>query len=908
MSGTADPALVGGKAANLARLAAVGASVPAWIVLPAAIPAPGGEPSGAVMAQIAVQLADAGLASAVLAVRSSAVGEDAAGASFAGQFETVLGVAASDRAALRQAIARVWASASAERVLAYRREAGADPPRMAVILQELVDAEAAGVAFSADPVTGDRSVAVVSAVHGLGEALVSGQEDGDSFRVRIAGAHTEVIEVRVATQERALRRDGAATRWVELGPAERDAPAITEDEAVEIARAAGRIAASLGAPQDVEWALVPGTGPESAAGPGPQPAAAPGSAAGPLHPPRRLVILQARPITTLPEGERRIWDNSNIVESYAGVTTPLTFSFARAVYEDVYRQFCALVGVSDALIERNRDVFAHMLGLIRGRVYYNLLNWYRTPRAPPRLRLEPRLHGADDGRAREAHRPARAPATSGRWTDLGASPHGRPAGPPEPRACAATCPPSTRRLDAALAPLADEDLAAWAADRLLGLYRRLEDELLRHWQPPLVNDFFAMIWFGVLGRLVERWLPDEPPTLVNDLLARRGRDRLDGAGAAGGRSPRWRGGRRRCWRHLEAEPDDRRAARRGQAADPACAALPGGGRPLPGPLRRPLHERAEAGDDHPRRGPRLPLPDDPQLRRRRRTPGRPGLGGGAAPRGGGAGARAAARLAARPLPPRPGQTRARVRDRENLRFERTRVFGAVRRIFLGLGHQLAARGRWRPRATSSSCGSRRSSATWTAPAPAPTCARWSGCGAPSGRRYARAARAAGPLRVAWGRSRSGRWIVPAAPARPDGGGLRGSAAARASSAPRCAWSATRATRATWRPHPGGRAHRPRLDPALPHREGAAGGARQPALALRHRRARGGAPLRGLHPRPDGRRCVTASSWRWTGRRAPCGGSMGEGRGNREEGRVAAALARLAGRAAADRGAEREGRG
>jgi rifampicin phosphotransferase len=60
--------------------------------------------------------------------------------------------------------------------------------------------------------------------------------------------------------------------------------------------------------------------------------------------PRRLVILQARPITTLAGGERRIWDNSNIVESYAGVTTPLTFSFARAVYEDVYRQFCGSWG------------------------------------------------------------------------------------------------------------------------------------------------------------------------------------------------------------------------------------------------------------------------------------------------------------------------------------------------------------------------------------------------------------------------------------------------------------------------------------------------------------------------------------------------------------------------------------
>jgi pyruvate,water dikinase len=78
------------------------------------------------------------------------------------------------------------------------------------------------------------------------------------------------------------------------------------------------------------------------------------------------------------------------------------------------------------------------------------------------------------------------------------------------------------RVDAVLAPLGREDLATWPADRVIALYHRLEDELLDHWRPPLVNDFFAMIHFGVLGRLVERWLPGEPPTLVNDLLCGEG--------------------------------------------------------------------------------------------------------------------------------------------------------------------------------------------------------------------------------------------------------------------------------------------------------------------------------------------------------------------------------------------------
>ena len=135
---------------------------------------------------------------------------------------------------------------------------------------------------------------------------------------------------------------------------------------VRVACAARGLAERLGAPQDIEWAMV-------------------GEGAS-----RRLLLLQTRPITTLGSGggdtraaraatgARRVWDNSNIAESYAGVTTPLTFSFARSVYEEAYRQFCRLMGVSETLIASHREVFGNMLGLVRGRVYYNLINWYRT--------------------------------------------------------------------------------------------------------------------------------------------------------------------------------------------------------------------------------------------------------------------------------------------------------------------------------------------------------------------------------------------------------------------------------------------------------------------------------------------------------------------------------------------------
>jgi rifampicin phosphotransferase len=741
-----DPAELGGKAANLVRLAAAGAAVPAWVVIPAsahaqaadragavagpvgdaagALPGEPGDPGAAALPDepgepgepgdpgvpdalldaVARALDEAGLGDALLAVRSSAVGEDAAGSSFAGQFETVLGVAARDREALRSAIGRVWASASAERVLAYLGPASrGTAPRMAVILQTLVDAEAAGVAFSADPVTGDRATAVVSAVRGLGEALVAGEEDGDSYRVRFRGDAAEVVEARFAPQSRALRREGGGTRWVDLDDATGDVPAISEAEAVEVARAARRLAVSLGAPQDIEWALVaPGDAAEPgvAAGPAPDPV----GGAGPV--PRRLVLLQARPITTLAAGERRIWDNSNIVESYAGVTTPLTFSFALGVYEDVYRQFCQVMGVEDRLIDRNRQVFAHMLGLVRGRVYYNLLNWYRLLSLLPGYAFNRAFMERMMGVREKLSDPPEPQLVAGKWSDLWRLVRMVARMVTASRGLRRDVPAFHRRLDATLLPLADADLSTWPSDDLLALYRRLEDELLRNWQTPLVNDFFAMIWFGVLGRLVERWLPTEPPTLVNDLLAGEGgmistepARRVMALAGQVAASPALEGLLRRheddgaLLAALEAAAGDAAAA--GSEANADVVAFHGTLRDY---LRRfgdrcanELKLETVTLSDDPafllatvrsywRQG-----ATDPESGRARETAIRAAAEARLEERLGGVRRRVFRGVL--------GQARARIRDRENLRFERTRVFGVVRRIFLGLGQAMTRAGR-----------------------------------------------------------------------------------------------------------------------------------------------------------------------------------------------------------------------
>lgn len=234
LAGAASPADIGGKAHVLGRCIELGYEVPAGIVLPV-----GAEPDDEF-------LAAANALGEVVAVRSSGVAEDLDEASFAGQYETVLGIDPSDAVALRAAIAAVHESASSGLARTYAAGGAADLGGMAVVVQAQVDARTAGVAFSADPVTGDE-VAIVSAVTGLGDRLVGGAVTPQDWR---------------ATPGSPPRAVGAAPESV-----------LSDHEAQEVVDLVRRVSHDLGGPVDIEWAR---------------------SEDGTLH------LLQARPITALP--------------------------------------------------------------------------------------------------------------------------------------------------------------------------------------------------------------------------------------------------------------------------------------------------------------------------------------------------------------------------------------------------------------------------------------------------------------------------------------------------------------------------------------------------------------------------------------------------------------------------------
>jgi phosphoenolpyruvate synthase/pyruvate phosphate dikinase len=245
---------VGGKAAALSRLARAYA-VPRGFVLP-----PGIDPAAASEAY-------ASLGMPPVAVRSSAVDEDGTTHAFAGIYETFLNVVG--REALVDAVRRCREAARSRRVLEYRRAAGLEDGELAVLVQELVPADLSAVAFTADPISGDRDVVVVEGSYGLGESIVGGTVTPDE--IVVAKDPLGVREYTISSKERMTVLAPGGTREVDVPALLRNRPAFTSDQALDVARLAISLERDLGRPVDVECSFRGGA----------------------------LFLLQARPITTL---------------------------------------------------------------------------------------------------------------------------------------------------------------------------------------------------------------------------------------------------------------------------------------------------------------------------------------------------------------------------------------------------------------------------------------------------------------------------------------------------------------------------------------------------------------------------------------------------------------------------------
>jgi pyruvate,water dikinase len=373
-----DARLIGMKAATLARLAAAGFSVPDGFVLTTdafrrltsglsdlaeRVVRTAPLPSGVEEALLQISARMDGVP---LAVRSSATMEDRANASYAGQYATVLGVRGPE--ALVAAVRECWSSGFAAHAQAYRAGHEMDDLAIAVIVQRQLEPRAAGVAFSADPVSGDRSVAVVNAVAGLGDRLAAGSATPEEWRVAADGS----------------------------GPASVDPAVLTPDEAVDVARLARDVERHDGTPQDIEWAL-DGTG---------------------------LWLLQARPITALPDAPGEpvpvpvevpdgYWERD--ASHFPAPASPLGRSIVYPTANAAAPELCAEFGMLAESLQ---------IGDIGGWHYIRTVpigGRERTPPPAPLLGLIARLHPTMRARNRAARAVARGRARAvieRWWTEL----------------------------------------------------------------------------------------------------------------------------------------------------------------------------------------------------------------------------------------------------------------------------------------------------------------------------------------------------------------------------------------------------------------------------------------------------------------------------------------------------------
>jgi pyruvate,water dikinase len=287
---THDAALVGEKAASLGRLQRAGFPVPCGFVVTAtayrraaeesglreARRALAAEPDPEDLAELAARAED--LASTVsridlppdlvtaivdayqcldppgtaVAVRSSAAPEAAADISFAGVHATYTRV--TGRTNLLDRVRYCWASLHGARAVAYRARQGlVEEPAIAVMVQRMVDADRAGVAFTADPATGDTDSIVVEGTFGLGEAVASGAVEPDTYVLDAQTYYVRSLRIGAKTFL-STRGDGGDVIRRSLPPERATSRALNDEQAVEVARLAGKVAELYGKPMDIEWA------------------------------------------------------------------------------------------------------------------------------------------------------------------------------------------------------------------------------------------------------------------------------------------------------------------------------------------------------------------------------------------------------------------------------------------------------------------------------------------------------------------------------------------------------------------------------------------------------------------------------------------------------------------------------
>ena len=484
----------GGKAYNLWRLSRGGFNVPVWIALPVDMffDALGGEllqyrlllenykhenrkkiidlinncSFTDKMKQDILFAIKENIGSFPVAVRSSAADEDGDKHSFAGMMDSYLDV---DEDKLFESIKKCWCSCFSERAMLYRLKNGLSLSSlgMAVIIQKMVEPDFAGVIFTTNPKTNDTDEVFISLVRDRGEKLVSGECSSEDHTVDSLGNITDSEDNYnecTADKEMLRRLAEIAVRIEKMSD-----PRITAD---------------------IEFCVKDS----------------------------EIFILQSRAASAYSHIDKNkpriILDNSNIIESYSGAVTDLTFSFAREVYAKIYRQVLRYFGVPEKSVSAIDNDLENMLSFYENKVYYKMNSWYRMTALYPGYETNRKymenmmgVKKSDDSeqniqsvsKGRIYFRLFKKYLTLKKDSDK-----------------------FRRRFDEVTHDLYDNDFEGMNNKELLDIYAGLEREILDDFITPIANDMFAMVFYGLLtDKLKKKNIPGSDG-LISELLGKQG--------------------------------------------------------------------------------------------------------------------------------------------------------------------------------------------------------------------------------------------------------------------------------------------------------------------------------------------------------------------------------------------------
>ncbi|MES2388569.1 MAG: PEP/pyruvate-binding domain-containing protein [Bacteroidota bacterium] len=456
---------LGGKGSGLARGLHLGLPVPAFLALH---PAWAGSDT-----ELQNLLNESFPEAELFAVRSSAGKEDGAENSFAGILETELNV---ERSGIFAALARVRSSAESLRAKAYMQQhapSDAAANTLTVLIMPMLPVQWSGIFFGMDPMGLKHDLQLLSVHQGLGDALVSGEVNGQYIYL-------------------------SRSQPGQIQPESDTVNFISEANLREIQAWHETMYLNTGLFQDMELAFACG----------------------------KLYLLQARPVTTGHSVNNKTlapvyWDNSNIVESYPGLSLPATYTFIKPLYTAVYISLSQVLGIPEGVIKRYAAVYEQMLGLHKGRIYYNLNSWFGLLSLLPGYNLNAAFMEQMMGVSERAPIPP-LPGNTG-WRaryDV---------------ARMAFCmvkahfqlPGMSAKFEAnfngILKGFYAKKLSRLSLTELWNELQAFQFTMVSQWQAPLVNDLMTMIWFGILGKSCKKQEPaDEGNALLNALMVNSG--------------------------------------------------------------------------------------------------------------------------------------------------------------------------------------------------------------------------------------------------------------------------------------------------------------------------------------------------------------------------------------------------